>query len=70
MQPKDWGIRMNKKERRLALATALQSATASTTVVQDLKVTSPEPSVLYEVLCCHKTSSDCMATSLISLTAF
>jgi hypothetical protein len=25
-QPKDWSIRMNKKERRLALATALQSA--------------------------------------------
>ena len=25
-QPKDWSIKMNKKERRLALATALQSA--------------------------------------------
>lgn len=38
LQPKDWGIRMNKKERRLALATALQSATANTTIVEDLKV--------------------------------
>jgi large subunit ribosomal protein L4 len=25
-QPKDWSIKMNKKERRLAMATALQSA--------------------------------------------
>lgn len=38
VQPKDWGIQMNKKERRLALATALQSATANTVIVQDLKV--------------------------------
>lgn len=38
LQPKDWGIRMNKKERRLALATALQSATANITIVEDLKV--------------------------------
>lgn len=29
---------MNKKERRLALATALQSAAASTVTVRDLKV--------------------------------
>ena len=29
---------MNKKERRLALATALQSAAPSTTVVEDLMV--------------------------------
>ena len=39
-QPKDWGIRMNKKERRLALATAFQSATANTVIVEDLKVRS------------------------------
>lgn len=31
---------MNKKERRLALATALQSATSTTTLVEDLKVRS------------------------------
>jgi ribosomal protein L4 len=29
---------MNKKERRLALATALQSAAGNITVVEDLKV--------------------------------
>ncbi len=38
IQPKDWSIKMNKKERRLALATALQSAAPSTTVVEDLSV--------------------------------
>ena len=29
MQPTDWTIKMNKKERRLAVATALQSAAGS-----------------------------------------
>lgn len=38
MQPKDWSIKMNKKERRLATATALQSAAQSITVVDDIKV--------------------------------
>lgn len=37
-QPKDWSIKMNKKERRLALATALQSAAANTVTIRDLKV--------------------------------
>ncbi len=32
-QPKDWSIKMNKKERRLALATALQSAARDVVVV-------------------------------------
>jgi ribosomal protein L4 len=35
-QPKDWSISMNKKERRLALATALQSAAADTVVVDGI----------------------------------
>lgn len=35
-KPKDWSIRMNKKERRLALATALQSAAADMIVVEGL----------------------------------
>ena len=38
LQPKDWSIRMNKKERRLAMGTALQSANANITIVEDLKV--------------------------------
>ncbi|KAK9829589.1 hypothetical protein WJX72_006711 [[Myrmecia] bisecta] len=36
-KPKDWSVSMNKKERRLALATALQSAADSITVVEDFK---------------------------------
>lgn len=35
-QPRDWSIKMNKKERRLAMATALQTAASSMTVVDDL----------------------------------
>eukprot|EP00252_Welwitschia_mirabilis_P020075 TRINITY_DN4834_c0_g1_i1.p1 TRINITY_DN4834_c0_g1~~TRINITY_DN4834_c0_g1_i1.p1 ORF type:complete len:310 (-),score=29.77 TRINITY_DN4834_c0_g1_i1:323-1135(-) len=34
-KPKDWSIKINKKERRLALSTALMSASVSTTVVDD-----------------------------------
>jgi len=41
LQPKDWTIKMNKKERRLAIATALQSAAAVITVVDDIKVPPP-----------------------------
>ena len=36
LQPKDWSIKMNKKERRLALATALQSAAKDMTVIESL----------------------------------
>jgi large subunit ribosomal protein L4 len=36
LQPKDWSIKMNKKERRLALATALQSAAADVVVVDSI----------------------------------
>lgn len=41
-KPKDWSIKMNKKERRLALATALQSAAADTIVVDDLSNAVPD----------------------------
>jgi len=34
-KPKDWSIKMNKKEKRLAISTALMSATVSTVVVED-----------------------------------
>lgn len=34
-KPRDWSISMNKKERRLAMATALQSAAADIIVVED-----------------------------------
>jgi len=35
-KPKDWSIKMNKKERRLALATALASAAGDMTIVDSL----------------------------------
>jgi len=35
-KPKDWSIKMNKKERRLALATALQSAADDMLVVDNV----------------------------------
>eukprot|EP00740_Mantoniella_antarctica_P007547 CAMPEP_0181364658 /NCGR_PEP_ID=MMETSP1106-20121128/9544_1 /TAXON_ID=81844 /ORGANISM="Mantoniella antarctica, Strain SL-175" /LENGTH=263 /DNA_ID=CAMNT_0023479467 /DNA_START=41 /DNA_END=832 /DNA_ORIENTATION=- len=43
-KPKDWSIKMNKKERRLAMATALQSCAEDMIVVDDLsdKVTTPK----------------------------
>lgn len=43
-KPKDWSIKMNKKERRLAMATALQSAAESMIVVEDLngKIDAPK----------------------------
>lgn len=35
-KPKDWSIKMNKKERRLAMATAIQSAASSMIVVDSI----------------------------------
>jgi large subunit ribosomal protein L4 len=35
-KPKDWSIKMNKKERRLALSTALQSAAGDIVVVESI----------------------------------
>ncbi|ACO64343.1 predicted protein [Micromonas commoda] len=32
-KPKDWSIKMNKKERRLAMATAIQSAAAASSMI-------------------------------------
>jgi large subunit ribosomal protein L4 len=43
-KPKDWSIKINKKEKRLAISTALQSATVNTIVVEDFeeKFTAPK----------------------------
>jgi len=51
-KPKDWSIKMNKKERRLALATALQSAAADMLVVEDLnsKVEDKKTKTLLSIL--------------------
>jgi len=49
-KPRDWGIKMNKKERRLALGTALQSAAADTLVVDAVSLSSPKTSELVAAL--------------------
>ena len=38
LQPKDYSIKMNRKEKKVAMATALQSAASSMTVVKPMKV--------------------------------
>ena len=38
-KPKDWSIKMNKKERRLAMATAIQSASSAMIVVDAVSYT-------------------------------
>jgi large subunit ribosomal protein L4 len=50
LQPKDWSIKMNKKERRLALATALQSAAADITVVDSLTLEDKKTKTLLATL--------------------
>jgi large subunit ribosomal protein L4 len=50
-KPKDWSIKMNKKERRLAMATAIQSASGAMIVVDDLaKVATPKTKAMGEAL--------------------
>lgn len=51
-KPKDWSIKMNKKERRLAMATALQSCAQDMIVVDDLSasVTTPKTKAMAEAL--------------------
>lgn len=34
-KPRDWSIKINRKEKRLAISTAMSSATANTIVVED-----------------------------------
>jgi large subunit ribosomal protein L4 len=43
-KPKDWSIKMNKKERRLAMATALQSAASAMIVIDDISGNISKPS--------------------------
>ena len=49
-KPKDWGIKMNKKERRLAMATALQSAAADIIVVESAAMSEPKTKALVAAL--------------------
>jgi large subunit ribosomal protein L4 len=49
-KPRDWGIKMNKKERRLALGTALQSAAGATVVVDAVSLAAPKTAELVGAL--------------------
>ena len=50
-KPKDWSIKMNKKERRLAMATAIQSASSAMIVVDALaKCAPPKTKAMGEAL--------------------
>eukprot|EP00887_Chlorella_sp_A99_P000466 scaffold17.g466.t1 len=59
-KPRDWSIDMNRKERRLALATALQSAAGDMVVVQDFggQLGGPKTSALLERLAAVGVSLD------------
>jgi large subunit ribosomal protein L4 len=57
-KPKDWSIKMNKKERRLALATALQSAAPHTIVVEDMQNALPAPKTKALVDALEKIGAD------------
>ncbi|CAM8949415.1 unnamed protein product [Rhodiola kirilowii] len=43
-KPKDWSIKINRKEKQLALSTAIASAAASTVVVEDIEGGFEKPS--------------------------
>jgi large subunit ribosomal protein L4 len=49
-KPKDWSIKMNKKERRLALATALQSAAPDMVAVDAVSVPDGKSKTLVSAL--------------------
>lgn len=51
-KPKDWTVNMNKKERHLAMGSALQSAASSMIVVDNVssKFTEPKTKVMYSTL--------------------
>lgn len=42
-KPRDWSIKINKKEKRLAISTALSSATVNSIVVEDFGDKFPKP---------------------------
>jgi large subunit ribosomal protein L4 len=49
-RPRDWSIKMNKKERRLAMATALQSAAGDIVVVESAAMAEPKTKALVQAL--------------------
>ncbi|GIL65314.1 hypothetical protein Vafri_19121, partial [Volvox africanus] len=67
-KPKDWTISMNKKEKRLALATALQSAAADMIVVENLEGKLPEVKTRAVVAMMEKLGVDVMSRKVLLIT--
>ncbi|EFJ41763.1 plastid/chloroplast ribosomal protein L4 [Volvox carteri f. nagariensis] len=67
-KPKDWKISMNKKEKRLALATALQSAAADMIVVESLDGKLKETKTKEMVALLEKLGADVMSRKVLLIT--
>ncbi|PNH02848.1 50S ribosomal protein L4 [Tetrabaena socialis] len=67
-KPKDWTISMNKKERRLAFATALQSAAPDMTVIESLEGKLSEQKTKAVVELFSKVGVDVMAKKVLLIT--
>lgn len=67
-KPKDWSISMNKKERRLAMATAIQSAAADMVVVESMdgQIADRKTKTLLAAL--EKVGADPMAQKVLLIT--
>lgn len=68
MQPKDWSINLNKKERRLAMATALQSAAADMVVVDSFAASLEGRKTKSLVAACKNVGVDVMTQHTLIIT--
>ncbi|KAH7429583.1 hypothetical protein KP509_09G057300 [Ceratopteris richardii] len=68
-KPKDWTIKINRKEKRLAISTALQYATGSFIVVEDFE-DSIEPKTKAFIAAMKNWGADCSRPSLLFTTNF
>lgn len=68
-KPKDWSIKMNKKERRLAMGTALQSAAPDMVVIPDLSFVGADCKTRALVKGCAALGVDLMRTYTLLVTA-
>jgi large subunit ribosomal protein L4 len=68
-KPKDWSIKMNKKERRLAMGTALQSAAPDMKVVPDFSFIGADCKTRELVHGCAGLGIDLMSTYTLLITS-
>ncbi|XP_002966361.2 50S ribosomal protein L4, chloroplastic [Selaginella moellendorffii] len=67
-KPKDWGIKINKKEKRLAISTALQSAAVDSIAVEDFEEKFTEPKTKFFLAAMERWGVDVSKHSLIFAT--